>query len=69
MDWAQQNDEVHLVRINKLGDVWQIRDDHCCRASLFDLENVAQDLRAMLIIKHKEKDYMLEVSACEQERD
>jgi hypothetical protein len=44
MDWAQLNDEVHLVRVNKLGDVWQIRDDHCCRTSLFDLENVAQDL-------------------------
>jgi hypothetical protein len=59
MDWAQLNDEVHLVRVNKLRDVWQIRDDHCCRTSLFDLENVAQDLRAMLIIKNKEKDYMV----------
>jgi hypothetical protein len=59
LDWAQLNDKVHLVRVNQLADVWQIRDDHGGRTSFFDLQYVAQDLRAMLIIKHKEKYYIV----------
>jgi len=59
LDWAQLNDKVHLVRVNQLADVWQIRDDNGGRTSFFYLQYVAQDLRAMLIIKHKEKYYIV----------